>query len=376
MKSEDGGAATADSISKQINRLEYELQQSREDLRQSRSSLLMEQERSNSMIRSISTELERTRRELDYARTAAMNSGADSARLLNLERELTQAKRALEMAQSAPPDASSESYLNLQNELRKALGEIARMQVELGEKNELEQQLIKLRSSLEEVGESPSRTASPAYVNKLLIDLNAAKRSEVAKAKAENQERRGEISETVIALEEELASTKAELTKTTEDFERTKEGIAIRELEFANTIKALEEEAQLAQDSLRDASIGKLPTIPFVEEMEENLANSEARARALSERFDTEQERATTIIDGLQQELESTTIRHKRSIDQLAQRELELKEKDAEVDKLVAEKKKLNEELEVVKVIAGQLQDLNSVLEETKATVFTSGKHG
>ena len=67
----------------------------------------------------------------------------------------------------------------------------------------------------------------------------------------------------------------------------------------------------------------------------------EARARALSERFDTEQERATTIIDGLQQELESTTIRHKRSIDQLAQRELELKEKDAEVDKLVAEKKSL-----------------------------------
>ena len=62
------------------------------------------------------------------------------------------------------------------------------MQVELGEKNELEQQLIKLRSSLEEVGDSPSRTASPAYVNKLLIDLNAAKR-EVAKAKAENQER-------------------------------------------------------------------------------------------------------------------------------------------------------------------------------------------
>ncbi|MEC8043189.1 MAG: hypothetical protein VX130_01180 [Verrucomicrobiota bacterium] len=369
-KSEDGGAATADSISKQINRLEYELQQSREDLRQSRSSLLMEQERSNSMIRSISTELERTRRELDYARTAAMNSGADSARLLTLERELTQAKRALEMAQSAPQDASSESYLNLQNELRKALGEIARMQVELGEKNELEQQLIKLRSSLEEVGDSPSRTASPAYVNKLLIDLNAAKR-EVAKAKAENQERRGEISETVIALEEELASTKAELTKTTEDFERTKEGIAIRELEFANTIKALEEEAQLAQDSLRDASIGKLPTIPFVEEMEENLANSEARARALSERFDTEQERATTIIDGLQQELESTTIRHKRSIDQLAQQELELKEKDAEVDKLVAEKKKLNEELEVVKVIAGQLQDLNSVLEETKATQFS-----
>ena len=84
-----------------------------------------------------------------------MNSGADSTRLLALERELAQTKRALQMAQTAPQDASSESYLNLQNELRKALGEMARMQVELGEKDELEEQLLKLRSSLEEVGESP-----------------------------------------------------------------------------------------------------------------------------------------------------------------------------------------------------------------------------
>ena len=366
-RTEDGSAATAQTVSKQINRLEYEVQQAKDDLRQSRQSLLMEQERSNSMIRSISTELERTRRELDFARTAAMNSGADSTRLLALERELAQSKRALQMAQTAPQDASSESYLNLQNELRKALGEMARMQVELGEKDELEKQLLKLRSSLEEVGDSPSRTASPAYVNKLLIDLNAAKK-EVAKARAQNSERRGELSETVIALEEELEATKFELDKTQQEFEETKKSIATRELEFAKTIQALEEEAQLAQDALREASLGKLPAIPFVEEMEENLANSEARMKSLSNRFDAEQDRASEIIEGLQTELESALIRQKRSMDQLARKQLELEEKDTEVQTLAAEKKRLKEELEVVKVIAGQLQDLNSILEDTKQT--------
>ena len=55
-------------------------------------------------------------------------------------------------------------------------------------------------------------------------------------------------------------------------------------------------------------------------------------------------------------------------MDQLARKQLELEEKDTEVQTLEDEKKKLNEELEVVKVIAGQLQDLNSILEDTKQT--------
>ena len=58
------------------------------------------------------------------------------------------------MARNAPSDASSETYLNLQDELRKAMGEIARMQVEIGQKDDLEKQLLQLRSSLEEVGET------------------------------------------------------------------------------------------------------------------------------------------------------------------------------------------------------------------------------
>jgi len=363
----DGRLPSADTVSKQITQLQKDLELTRSDLRQSRQSLLLEQERSNSMIRSITSELDRTRRQLDEARVAAVSSGADSGRLLLLERELAQTKRALQMARNVPGDSSSETYLNLQDELRKAMGEIARMQVELGQKDDLEKQLLQLRSSLEEVGDSPSRSASPAYVNKLLIDLNAAKR-EVAKAKAANQLERRDLAERVITLENELQATQIELEKTTLEFANTKESIAKREFEFASTIKKLEEDAQLAQEALGKASLGQLPAIPFVNEMEENLADSEARMQSLAERFDTEQARASEVIDGLQMELDSALIRQKQAINELNIREKTLVGKDKEIAQLRDEKKKLQEELDVVKVIAGQLNDLNEILEETKDT--------
>ena len=366
-KTSDGRLPSADTVSQQITQLQKDLELTRSDLRQSRQSLLLEQERSNSMIRSITSELDRTRRQLDEARVAAVSSGADSGRLLLLERELTQTKRALQMARNAPGDSSSETYLNLQDELRKAMGEIARMQVELGQKDDLEKQLLQLRSSLEEVGDSPSRSASPAYVNKLLIDLNAAKR-EVAKAKASNQQERRDLAESVITLENELQATQIELEKTTLEFANTKESIAKREFEFATTIKKLEEDAQLAQEALGKASLGQLPAIPFVNEMEENLADSEARMQSLAERFDTEQARASEVIDGLQMELDSALIRQKQAINELNIREKTLGGKDKEIAQLREEKKKLQEELDVVKVIAGQLNDLNEILEETKDT--------
>ena len=139
---ENGTRPTAQTVTKQINRLEQELQKAREDLRMSRQTLLLEQQRSNAMISSVTNELDRTRQELDSARTAAAASGDDSGRLLAMERELDQARRALQMAESAPKDKTQESYLSLQDELRKALGEITRMQLELSEER-LEEQLAR-----------------------------------------------------------------------------------------------------------------------------------------------------------------------------------------------------------------------------------------
>ena len=148
-QTDNGQYPSARSVSGRIKKLESELELAREDLRASRQTLLIEQERSNAMIRSVTNELERTRRDLDAARAAATSSGADSTRLATLERELNEARRALQMAKMAPMDSTQETYLTLQNELRKALGEITRMQIELGEKDELEAQLVKLRSSME-----------------------------------------------------------------------------------------------------------------------------------------------------------------------------------------------------------------------------------
>ena len=364
---ENGQAPTAQSVSGKINKLERDLQLAREDLRSSRQTLLLEQERSNSMVRSVTNELERTRKDLDSARTGTMTSGNDSIRLASLERELNEARRALQMAQMAPMDSTQESYLTLQDELRKSLGEITRMQVELNEKDELEAQLLKLKSSMEEFGDSPSRSASPEYVNKLLIDLNAAKR-EVEKAKSLNRAGREDLVERVASLEDELKISSIKLKKTQVEFDSSQEKIARREFEYATTIQRLEEDAQLAQDSLRDASLGKLPAIPFVDEMERNLADSEARIKTLSNRFETEQSKATELIDGLQVELAAAVVRQKRALDQLAKREIDLEGKDTELKQAKDEAKMLKEELEVVKVIAGQLEDLNTVLEQTKRT--------
>ena len=52
----------------------------------------------------------------------------------------------------------------------------------------------------------------------------------------------------------------------------------------------------------------KLPAIPFIEEMEKNLVDSEKRIEALSVKFDSEKEKAAEVIDGLQVELENAIL--------------------------------------------------------------------
>ena len=53
-------------------------------------------------------------------------------------------------------------------------------------------------------------------------------------------------------------------------------------------------------------------------------------------------------------------------MDQLGRRETELEGTEQEMKLLREDKKNLEEELEVVKVLSAQLQDLNNVLEDTK----------
>lgn len=365
----DGGPATAAAVSQKVKKLETELDQARDDLRQSRQSLLLEQQRSNSMISSITSELERTRKELDYARMAVRQNSGSSQRLAYLENELAKAKSALSNMQTKPVEPGSEEYLDLQSELRKALSEIASMQIELSQKNKLQDELIKLKSSMEQIEEVPSRGASPAFVNKLMVELNAAN-AEIERLQSDNLNERGDLSDAMLSLQDELKRTKEELQIEREAFARSKEEIAKREFDFASTIKELEEELEVAQTSILQSQSAGLPTPDFIAEIEENIAGSESRIRTLSEQFANEQAKADDVIEGLKVELEMAEVRQKQSLNELARKEFDLKEQGEENQNLRDEKKKLEEELEVVKVIAAQLQDLNEVLEDTKKTQF------
>ena len=170
--------------------------------------------------------------------------------------------------------------------------------------------------------------------------------------------------ERVINLENELQATQVELEKTNLEFSKTKESIAKRNLNLRQLLKSWKRMHSWLKKHYK-ASLGQLPAIPFVNEMEENLADSEVRMQALAERFDREQARASEVIDGLQMELDAALIRQKQAINELNVREKTLSGKDKEIAQLREEKKTLQEELDVVKVIAGQLNDLNEVLEET-----------
>ena len=107
---------------------------------------------------------------------------------------------------------------------------------------------------------------------------------------------------------------------------------------YATTIKKLEEDAQLARRSIKQSFFKSLPAIPFVNEMEENLADSEVRMQALAERFDREQARASEVIDGLQMELDAALIRQKQAINELNVREKTLSGKTRQL--LSLEKKR------------------------------------
>ena len=101
LKTRGQNASGVEAVSRMVSRLEAELKTSREELKIARQSLLSEQDRSNTMIRTLSNELERSRKELDGTRAAAMSSGADASRLLVLQQELERTQTALQEAKSA-----------------------------------------------------------------------------------------------------------------------------------------------------------------------------------------------------------------------------------------------------------------------------------
>ena len=349
------GKSASNIIGDELGRLRNELAEAREELSETRKQMLVEQEKSASVVKTISSELDRTRNELVSARAEVNQVQDKDNSLTSINDDLSSIKKTLEIiAQDESQDTDSDNLDEISKQLESTLSEIALLQGRPGVPNppSPQDQNIELKKSNE-------------LVEKLLIDLSSAK-EELVDALAENRETRKNLNNKIVSLEDELKSTNLELIKTVRGYDEAKLEMTKREFEFADTIKKLEEEAQVAQNALSQASLGKLPAIPFIEEMEKNLVDSEKRIEALSVKFDSEKEKAAEVIDGLQVELENANIRQKRAMEQLGRRELELKGKDEELAQVKNQNKTLEEELEVVKIISGQLQDLNTVLEETK----------
>ena len=347
------GKSASDLIGDELGRLRSELNKARDELTENRQSMLLEQEKSTAVVKSITTELERTRTELDAARLRASQAQMEDNDLSAINAELLSVKDSLDKVKNANENGLDPEFVdNVSTRLDAAITKINSIK----ESDEV-------ASSGDQAKNQPE--GNNELINKLLVDLSSAK-DELIKARSENRETRKDLGEKIASLEDELKSTNLELIKTVRGYDEAKLQMAKREFDYADTIKKLEEEAQVAQNALSQASLGKLPAIPFIEEMERNLADSEKRIEALSTSFDSEKEKASEVIDGLQVELENANLRQKRAMEQLGRRELELKGKSQELKQLLEENKVLQEELEVVKVISGQLQDLNSVLEETK----------
>ena len=350
------GKNGSDMVRSEIERLRKDLDSSRTELFTTKQKMVDEQGKSAALIKNITNELERSRNELANTRDIVANAENDSKKLDEIEQDLKSMQDYL--AEASDPEKSQVTPDSLKKLSESVDGILSDLSVIRYPQNPATTSSSNINP---EVGNGSQRD----LVNKLLVDLSKAK-NEVLGARTQNRDQRKVLNERIASLEDELESTNVELIRAVREFEDLKLQVARREFDFANTIKQLEEEAQVAQNALGDASIGKLPAIPFIEEMESNLAESEERVQSLSRKFDLEKEKAAEVISALQVELENATIRQKRAMDQLGRRELELKGKNQELNQLEDDKKLLEEELEVVKVLSGQLQDLNSVLEDTK----------
>lgn len=359
--------AGVEAVNAMVTRLQEDLKKSHDDLRLSRQALLVEQERSTTMIRTLSNELDRTRKELDSARVAASATGADATRLLTMEAELENTKKALQEA-LAKPGAGGDPAVeaSLRDELRKAFGDVARLQAELTGKEELEEQLRGMQQTIKELSERPaSPDGSAEEIASLLQQLTEAKRS-VVEAKSESEELRAQLAERIETLQGNLGQSGVSLEQARAQLDQAREAMAMKEIEYATQIHRLDTELQAAQRALQDATQGVVRQTPGVQDMSRDLDEYQARIDALTKRFDEEQAGAQSLLTELGIELEATKQRHLETLKELEQKEQELQGQSELLSKARREADAAKGELRDVQMIQQQLEELNNVLVETK----------
>ena len=180
----------------------------------------------------------------------------DRAKLNEIEKELVGMQDSLEIILEDPNTSGQVSSIkSLSKSVDKVLADVKLFSQDPSSRS-LEKVTAKGQPS--EVDKSDGNNE---LVNKLLVDLNTAKK-EISEAKAVNRQERQALNERIAFLEDKLQVTKNDLSTADSQLQGLRKEMAKRELEFASTIRELEE-AQIAQKALEDASRGKLPAVPL-----------------------------------------------------------------------------------------------------------------
>ena len=226
-----------------------------------------EREKSTALIKNITNELERSRDELSKTKNLAEKAQDDRAKLNEIEKELVGMQDSLEIILEDPNTSGQVSSIkSLSKSVDKVLADVKLFSQDPSARS-LEKVTAKGQPS--EVDKSDGNNE---LVNKLLVDLNTAKK-EISEAKAVNRQERQALNERIAFLEDKLQVTKNDLSTADNQLQGLRKEMAKRVgIRFYHRT---EEEAQIAQKALEDASRGKLPAVPFIEEMERNLADSE-----------------------------------------------------------------------------------------------------
>ena len=184
------GKSASNIIGDELGRLQNELAKAREELSTTRKQMIVEQEKSASVVKNISSELDRTRNALVNARSQANQVQDKDNSLTSINDELLNIKSSLNaLAQDGNQNDRAENLEEISKQLDLTLSEI---------------------SKFKENGDARTGSSKPQYqenelinsndlVEKLLIDLNSAKK-ELVDALAENREVRKNLNSKIASL--------------------------------------------------------------------------------------------------------------------------------------------------------------------------------
>ena len=357
LQSKNEGITGVEGMNRMVERLEQELVIVKNELSQARDSLNAEKVKSAAVINNQTADLQRTKAELERVKALASVEGREAVSMLELEEELNRTKSQLLNLQRQNLESGTGTE-DIKNELKDALLEIVKLQVELSGKDELEKQLAMLEKTMTK--DTPATpAASPQHVNELIRNLSAAK-SALQQARSDQEKVRLSLSKQVAALEDELQQSRDNLDLAQVDMAR-------KELEFSDLVKGLENELAGTEQVLRQASSAHTQGTDVIEIMDADLGAAQTRMQRITDEMEKERIDAARHIRDLQLELQASRLRQESVLEEIREKDLNITTKGDELQRALARNSKLEEQLDEVEAMSHTLSELNSVLRSTES---------